>query len=695
MCSVLGIKAMRTIVIPAVVSGNVGISRKLFILLAVFLGAMTSFADAGRTVRVGYYSEPGMMNGAEPEATKSGYAYEYIQEIANRAGWRYEYVYGSFDDMYAKLKRGEIDLLPYVNYSDARAKEIAFPVREMGSERFYLSARTREACVEDLSQLAGKKVGTDFGTFDRTPFVELVKAKGIECELVEFSGVRPRWDALRQGAIDYSIETSSMRQSDDVYAVYALPGEFPYHLAVAPGRRDILDELNVVQDELARDNPGFLNQLKFEYFGGVPIFKMLSAGAANWLKMHDVIRIGSYEGMRPFVYRNEKGEVVGMAPDCLRVMLDELGVKIPIEWTLYNGSESGLSALKQNEVDLIYPYYHNRSDAEREDVIVSSVVFQAPFGLLYRGQYAADTLSTIATPAARLGSRYVRDEYPRSTCVRCGTGLECLKRVQRGEATCAILYLPVLQQLAAELDDGELSVKILNASCNVCFAARPSDAALIGLINKAIPYLTHLEKNEIENRHAIASSVRISDWQFFRKKPLYVFSAAVILLMVVVLYLSRRSFVSHSDNVSRSLEMVRLANAELAEEKTLRDHFMTSFALACSVNLTEGTYRVIFRKRLFAVAFVENYRWSESLTAFVDNHVRQEDRMTALLLADGDYVRNRLKMEPSFSFSVRAVFGSETKILHVTVIRCGEGDNIAVGFTDVTDGPVQAKGVPS
>ena len=69
--------------------------------------------------------------------------------------------------------------------------------------------------------------------------------------------------------------------------------------------------------------------------------------------------------------------------------------------------------------------------------------------------------------------------------------------------------------------------------------------------------------------------------------------------------------------------------------------------------------------------------------------------MTALLLADGDYVRNRLKMEPSFSFSVRAVFGSETKILHVTVIRCGEGDNIAVGFTDVTDGPVQAKGVPS
>ena len=670
-------------------------TARFLALLAVLFAFLTSFADAERKVRVGYYSEPGMMNGAELDAVKSGYAYEYIQEIANHAGWRYDYVYATFDELYEKLKRGEIDLLPYVNYSETRAKEIAFPVREMGAERFYLSAWTREAHVEDLSQLAGKKVGTDVGTFDRTPFVDLMKAKGIDYELVEFDGVQARWDALRRGAIDYSIETSSMRQSDEVYAVYALPGEFPYHLAVAPGRGDLLAELNAAQDELAQDNPGFLNQLKFEYFGGVPIFKMLSARAANWLKTHDAIRIGSYEGMRPFVYRDEKGEVVGMAPDCLRKMLDELGVKIPVEWTLYNGRESGLSALKQNEVDLIYPYYHNRADAEREDVVVSSVVFRAPFGLLYRGQYAADTLSTIATPAARLGSRYVRDEYPRSACVRCGTGLECLKQVQRGAATCAILYLPILQQLAAELDDDDLSIKILNAPCNVCFAARPADAALIGRVNKAIPYLTRLQRNEIENRHAIASSVRISAWQFFRMNPLYVFGAAVVLLMVVILYLSSRSFASHSANARRSLEMLRLAKAKLAEEKTLGDHFMTSFALACSVDLTEGTCRVLVCAPLFAAAFAENDRWRENLTAFVENHVRPEDRPTALRLADDDYVRNRLKTEGAFSFTVRAAFGDETKALHVTAIRCGADDRLAVSFTDVTDGRVQAEGGPS
>ena len=632
------------------------------------------------------------MNGAEPGAVKSGYAYEYIQEIANRAGWRYEYVYGPFDDVYAKLKRGEIDLLPYVNYSEARAKEVAFPVREMGSERFYLSARTMDARVDDLLQLAGKRVGTDFGTFDRTPFVELMKENGIGYELVEFNGVRTRWEALRRGEIDYSIETSSMRQSGEVYAVYALPGEFPYHLAVAPGRGDLLAELNAAQDELAQDNPGFLNQLKFEYFGGVPIFKMLSTRAANWLKTHDVIRVGSYEGMRPFVYRDEKGEVVGMAPDCMRAMLDELGVKTPIKWTLYNGRESGLSALKQNEVDLIYPYYHNRSDAEREEVIVSSVVFRAPFGLLYRGQYAADTLSTIATPAARLGARYVRDEYPQSACIRCGTGLECLKRVQRGEATCAILYLQVLQQLAAELDDDDLSIKILNTPCNVCFAARPSDAALIGLVNKAIPYITRLKRNEIENRHAIASSVRISDWQFFRTNPLYVFGAAGVLLLVVVLYLSRRSFVSHSDHVSRSLEMLRQAKSELAKEKVLRDQFMASFALACSVNLTDGTYQVLNCMPLFVAAFAENGRWRESLTAFVEGHVRQEDRTTALRLADDEYVRNRLKIEAVCSFALRAVFGNETKFLRVTVIRCCDGDHVAVCFTDISDLSVHAEG---
>ncbi len=667
--------------------------RVLALLLTATFAALSACADTERTVTVGYYPVPGMMEGTEPDAAKSGYAYEYIQEIASRAGWRYKYVCGSFKEVYEKLVRGEIDILPYVNYSEERAKIIAFPSRAMGSERFYLASMKKGAVIASPAELADKKVGSEAGAFDSTPYLELMKANGLASGLVEYRGVPPRWNALEKGELDYTIESSSMFQRNGIYAAYALPGDYPYHLAVTAKRKDLLAELDAVQEQLAQDDPGFLNQLKFKYFSGVPIFKMLSPATTAWLKEHKVIRIGSYEGMRPFVYRDELGNVVGMAPDSLRHVFDDLGVDVRIEWTLYSGRESGLSALRQNEVDLIYPYYHNRADAEREGVIISSVVFGAPFGLLYSGSYSADTLSRVATPAARLGFKYVRDEYPKAMCIRCGSALECVQKVRKGEATSAIVYMPLLQQIAMELDDSKLRIKFLATPCNVCLAARPADAALIGLVNKAIPYLSDLERNEIENRHAIASSAQINDWQFFLTNPSYVLGAAAVLLVMVALFLQRRASRRRASTLEASLEMLRTTNARLSEQKTVQDYLMRSFALACTVSLSDGTFQTLTRDSAFAAAFGESGNWREAVLNFAETYVHPDDRPTLLRLAASDSAANRLKTAASFSSVLRVVFGSEKKTLRMTVVRCGDIGRIAVGFADVPDAITQKKGL--
>ena len=46
-------------------------------------------SDASETVVIGYYSEPNLMDGAAEGEEKSGYCYDYIQEIASHAGFRY------------------------------------------------------------------------------------------------------------------------------------------------------------------------------------------------------------------------------------------------------------------------------------------------------------------------------------------------------------------------------------------------------------------------------------------------------------------------------------------------------------------------------------------------------------------------------------------------------------------------------
>ena len=65
----------------------------------------TAHADniAKKTVRVGYYENEVFQEGAEEGAVKTGYAYEYYCKLSEYTGWKYEYVYGGFGDLYQML----------------------------------------------------------------------------------------------------------------------------------------------------------------------------------------------------------------------------------------------------------------------------------------------------------------------------------------------------------------------------------------------------------------------------------------------------------------------------------------------------------------------------------------------------------------------------------------------------------------
>ena len=68
---------------------------------------------------------------------KSSAEYEYLQKIAYITGWQYEYVYGSFDELYQMLIDGDIDLLGDVSYSDERAKQVNFSMYPHGKNAYF------------------------------------------------------------------------------------------------------------------------------------------------------------------------------------------------------------------------------------------------------------------------------------------------------------------------------------------------------------------------------------------------------------------------------------------------------------------------------------------------------------------------------------------------------------------------------
>ena len=87
-----------------------------------------------KVVKVGYYENENFQEGASEGAVKTGYAYEYYQKIATYNGWRYEYVYGSWSELYDAFVNGDIDLLAGLGYAEERLEIMNYPNYPMGYE---------------------------------------------------------------------------------------------------------------------------------------------------------------------------------------------------------------------------------------------------------------------------------------------------------------------------------------------------------------------------------------------------------------------------------------------------------------------------------------------------------------------------------------------------------------------------------
>lgn len=116
-----------------------------------------------KTVRIGYYASHNFQDGAGNGESKDGYSCEYIQKVAVYTGWRYEYVYGTWEGLYKELISGDIDLMAGIAYTDERAQEILYPEHEMLNETYYIYTDKESSDIRcgEISTYSGKKIGKE------------------------------------------------------------------------------------------------------------------------------------------------------------------------------------------------------------------------------------------------------------------------------------------------------------------------------------------------------------------------------------------------------------------------------------------------------------------------------------------------------------------------------------------------------
>lgn len=162
-----------------------------------------------KKVRVGYLIYQGYQEG-EGDEPKSGYGYEYLQQIAYYAGWEYKYVNGSFNDLLEMLKKGEIDIMGDLSYTEERAKDINFAKEEQGREYYYLFVREDRTDIDgtDVNTLQGAKVGINKGSVQVDLFKDWCKKNNVNCQIELYDSSEKRYADMNNGRLDAIVSTT-------------------------------------------------------------------------------------------------------------------------------------------------------------------------------------------------------------------------------------------------------------------------------------------------------------------------------------------------------------------------------------------------------------------------------------------------------------------------------------------------------
>ena len=468
----------------------------LLVVVAALFGvqcayAMQAFADDDglQTVRVGYYESRNFQTTSQEDGVKSGYGYEYLQRVASYSGWRYEYVYGDWTELYKKLCSGEIDLLAGVSMTSRHKEQVLFPTMSMLNETYYIYKKASDESIVGgkVDTLKGKRIGTIKTTNSARSFSEWLDEVGCKASVVEFETIDAMRSALSAGKIDAFVSSDNVAHNFKDVMPAEIVGKEPYYAAVSKTRPDILAQLNESQSILYTQDRVFIDQLSSRYTADSSANVYLTEPERDYMDAHQSLCIGYLEDYLPFC-ASENGQPTGLFVDVLAALIDSLpGDWDPqITWRGFSDQTDLFDALSQGEIDIAFPVGGNAWHAEQLGYLRSSAVASTTMSLVYLAQRSySDVIDKIAVNKHNLLQLYyTQSMYPDAQIIECDGVNACIDAVRSGKASSTVL-------------NGLRAGALLNAQSNVtsvqlpeederCFGVRAGNGTLLQIINRGL-----------------------------------------------------------------------------------------------------------------------------------------------------------------------------------------------------------------
>ncbi len=151
------------------------------LLLLAALCALPSPARCEQTLRVGVYNFAPLIFFKDNRA--QGFFIDILESIAEKEGWRLQFVPGSWAECLKRLQDGEIDLQPAIAYSEERAKTLDFTKQYLFLD-WAVIYRAKGSDIRNILDLNGKKISSLKGSIYTTELESLLRQFDVKAEII-------------------------------------------------------------------------------------------------------------------------------------------------------------------------------------------------------------------------------------------------------------------------------------------------------------------------------------------------------------------------------------------------------------------------------------------------------------------------------------------------------------------------------
>lgn len=516
-----------------------------------------------KKVRVGYLTYPGYQEG-EGNAPKSGYGYEYLQQIAYYAGWEYEYVNGSFNELLGMLRNGDIDIMGNLSYTEDRAQDINYAKEEQGREYYYLFVREdrTDIVATDLSTLQNIKVGINKGSIQVELFQNWCNENGVNCQIELYENSEQRYADMNSGKLNAIVSTTVSEKEISQYHWNSILkiGYSPYYFAVSKKSPELYEELNAAITQVLQSDWYYNEKVYLKYNPKTSSSAGLDEQDKEWLKQHPNLKIGYVDNFLPYSSWNDTNhEMIGLLSTFTAHMKDRYSMTLtPVRFSTYSDM---IKALKNGDIDTAFPIYGSYWVAEENGLMVTDDLTSGYLLMIHQGAYNKETSSVIALVKENPLQQFcAKEHYPDSKTIFYDNISECLQAVISGKATCTLMCSDVYYAHRNDLEHlSDFNISNTGYDVPVSFATRRSDTQMYRILQKGLASIEDTDIHEALITEEYANP-EMNIRQFFQK---HVFLVISVISIVLALLLTLFAYYIFSRRRARSLSR---DNNELSEK---------------------------------------------------------------------------------------------------------------------------------